>query len=211
MKTLMIVNGTIENYDFYLPWVKDFQWIICVDGGIIHAKKLGLTPDIIIGDLDSAPVAELSFFQNQKVPIQLFPKQKDKTDTQLALEYAIEKGASFVTIIGALGTRFDHTLGNVHVLDLALDKKIPVVLINEYNHIYLISDRIDVNIEQGKIISLIPFTPQVTGVYTKGLLYPLKNATLFAGVSYGISNEIIDTDGSISIDKGKLLVIQARE
>ncbi|NLP46631.1 MAG: thiamine diphosphokinase [Epulopiscium sp.] len=211
MKTLIIVNGMIENYKFYFPWITEFDYIICADGGVTHARNFGIIPNIIIGDLDSASLKDIHFFKNQNVPIQVFPTQKDKTDTQLALEFAIEKGASHITIVGALGTRFDHTLANVHLLDISLQKKVPSVLVNEYNCIYMIQDSIHLTKKLGSIVSLIPFTSQVTGVCTEGLFYSLKNATLLSGNSYGISNEMTESEANISIDKGKLLVIQVHE
>lgn len=211
MKNLIIVNGTINNYEFYLPWVKGYDQIICADGGVTHARKLGLTPTQIVGDLDSASSEDIIFFQEQGIPIQKFSKRKDKTDTHLALEYAFETDPTSITIIGGLGTRFDHSLANIHLLALSLEKKIPAVIINEYNYICMVNNTIELLSENGSIVSLLSFTPKVTGVSTQGLSYPLQDAILFSASSHGISNEIIQTSAKVSIQEGILLIIQARE
>jgi thiamine pyrophosphokinase len=172
---------------------------------------MDICPNIILGDLDSSHKEVIEFYKKKNVPIKIFPPEKDKTDTQIALEYAIDQGMSQIFIVGALGSRMDHSLANVHLLHFALKKGVDAWIINENNRICLIDKQIDLYKKNGEIVSLLPFTSEVTGVNTQGLYYPLKDGIFKIGEPYGVSNQIINTQGSVSIKSGILIVIQASE
>ena len=212
MTTLIFANGSMENYTFYKSYLnkmKPVDLIICVDGGMRHTYALDLVPHIIIGDLDSASLEILNFYKEKLVPIHTYPTKKDKTDLQIAVEYAIEHKAKEIVLLGGFGTRFDHSLGNAHILSLAVQTGVTARMINEHNCVQLIDKEIHIYGEVGDIVSLIPLTTQVEGVCTQGLEYPLKDATLMIGTSYGISNVMISTYAKIKIRTGLLYVIQA--
>lgn len=211
MKTLIFAAGDIQDYTYYEDYVNKADFIICADRGIDHSKKLEIIPDIIIGDLDSASEKSILYYKNKNVPFISFPSKKDKTDTEIALEYGIEKGATQVWIAGGIGNRFDHTLGNVHLLYSALQKNIKATLIHEYNQIDLINKELTVSGNKNDIVSLIPFTMEVTGVTTQGLYYTLNNAVLTAGCTYGISNVMTSSNAHINIKSGLLLVVKSKE
>lgn len=211
MKTLIFAAGDIQDYTYYEDYVNKADFIICADRGIDHSKKLEIIPDIIIGDLDSASEKSILYYKNKNVPFISFPSKKDKTDTEIALEYGIEKGATQVWIAGGIGNRFDHTLGNVHLLYSALQKNIKATLIHEYNQIDLINKELTVSGNKNDIVSLIPFTMEVTGVTTQGLYYALNNAVLTAGCTYGISNVMTSSNAHINIKSGLLLVVKSKE
>ncbi|NLM13681.1 MAG: thiamine diphosphokinase [Epulopiscium sp.] len=211
MNVLIFSGGEIKDYSFYKEYVDHADYIICADSGMEHGRILNIVPDIIIGDFDSASEETILFFKDKNVPFVTFPSKKDKTDTEISLEYAIEKNPSQIWIAGGLGSRFDHTLGNVHLLYLALQQNVTATLINEYNQIHLIDKEIIISGNKNDIVSLIPFTMEVRGVCTEGLYYALKEATLTAGSSYGISNVMISSKARISIQSGLLLVIQSKD
>ncbi|NLK97486.1 MAG: thiamine diphosphokinase [Epulopiscium sp.] len=211
MNVLIFAGGEIRDYSFYKEYVDRADYIICADRGMEHGRILNITPDIIIGDFDSASEESILFFKNKNVPFLTFPSKKDKTDTEISLEYAIEKRPSHIWIAGGLGSRFDHTLGNVHLLYSALQRNVAATLINEYNQIHLINKEIFISGNENDIVSLVPFTMEVRGVCTEGLYYALSNATLTAGSSYGISNVMTSPKARISIQSGLLLVIQPKD
>jgi len=211
MNILILAGGEIKDYLFYKKYVDEADFIICADRGMEHARILNLTPDLIIGDFDSASEETILFFKDQNVPFETFPSEKDKTDTEIALEYAIAKRPSHIWIVGGIGTRFDHTLGNVHLLYSALKQNVAATLINEHNQIYLTDREVIIYGNKNDIVSLIPFTMEVKGVCTEGLYYTLKDATLVAGSSYGISNVMLSSKAPIRLQSGLLLIIQAKD
>ena len=115
MKTLIVTGGNI-NINFLKEYLKEnkFNKIIAVDKGLETFDKINIMPDIIIGDFDSVKTEILKQYKNTEI-ISLNP-EKDFTDTHMALKLAIEIGSEKITIIGAIGTRIDHTLANVHIL-----------------------------------------------------------------------------------------------
>lgn len=117
-----------------------------------------------------------------------------------------------ITIIGAIGTRIDHTIANIHILKEALDKNIKARIINKNNEIWLTNkdEEIEKN-DQYKYISVIPLTNTVTGLTITGMKYPLKNYTLSIGNSLGISNEQIEKKATIQLKTGILIIIKSRD
>ena len=115
MKILILTNGTYGDYNF-CKQDESFDYIICADRGLCHARVLGIMPNLIVGDFDSTNEQDLDYFKEQGVHIETFDTHKDETDTEIAVSKAIQKGATEVTIYGGLGSRLDHNLANVHLL-----------------------------------------------------------------------------------------------
>ena len=209
MKAIIISNGSIQDYTFYKKILNDYDLIICADGGANHAKCMGLIPDVIIGDFDSVDQNDLNTMKRQDTKILSYPPIKDETDTQLAIEYAIENGCNDLILIGCLGSRFDHSFANVSLLKMIVDKGCKGTIINENNQIYLVDSSIELSGESGDVVSLLPITDKVTGITSQGLYYSLKDAEMKFGIPYGISNVFTQSNVSIAIDSGLLLVIRA--
>lgn len=211
-KTAVIVcNGSISDYSYLKKYFDKSKYIICVDGGAAHLRKFEIKPDVLLGDFDSINKADFEYFRDNAVEILQFPSEKDMTDTELAVELAISKGYKTLVFIGALGTRYDHSISNIFILRQLLDKGINGVIVNEKNEITLIRDTIKINKEEGLKVTLLPLSETVEGVTTKGLYYPLLNAVLLMGSTWGVSNEFISDIAEISISKGLLLVIKSRD
>lgn len=138
--------------------------------------------------------------------------EKDLTDTEAGIDLAIKLKSTQITIIGAIGTRQDHTIANIHILKKALDKNIKSKIINEKNEIELINKDIVLKKDNKyKYISIIPLTSKVTELTIEGMKYSLKNYTLEIGNSLGISNEQIDEFAEIKIKSGILIIIKSRD
>lgn len=213
MKAVIICNGDINDYSFFDDICRDDCLIICCDGGIRHTFKADIIPNYIIGDFDSAPKDIADYYIDKGVVIERFPTKKDSTDTELAVNFALELGADKIDIFGAIGTRIDHTLANIHSLTNALEKGIKARMINEHNIIQIINSRIDLTGKTGDLLSLIPLSDNVLGVTTFGLEYPLNDALLKTGIgaSLGVSNRFINQNASVVIKKGLLIVIQSKD
>jgi thiamine pyrophosphokinase len=182
--------------------------IICCDGGARHFRYLGIKPDVIIGDMDSIDPASLASYSTSGIKIIKYPANKDFTDTELALDYALGLKPESIFIWGALGGRIDHTLANVFLLDKGKEKGIRTYLVDEYGEVFVLDKETAFINETGKTVSLLALSPEVTGITLSGFLYPLKEGTLIMGECRGISNIITDARAGISIRQGKLLVIK---
>ncbi|MGI6703118.1 MAG: thiamine diphosphokinase [Clostridia bacterium] len=208
MKAAVICHGSIWDFEFHRRLLKDCDIIICADGGAYHVKKMGMQPHVIIGDFDSCTREFAQSFSGAKI-IE-YPSEKDDTDAQLAVEYALSNGADYIMLLGATGTRIDHTIANIGLLLCIADKGVVGELINEYNRATIIKDRALVK-GKGSLVSLIPYGGDVRGVTLKGFKYPLYDFTLEMGSSRGISNQLVDDIGEISITSGWLLVVLSRD
>ena len=211
MKIGIITNGLVLDYEFYKPKLKDYDLLICADGGLKHAFKLGVIPQVAIGDFDSTPPGILDYYQKTKCEFIQYAVRKDETDTELALDYALAKNPSDVDVLVGIGTRFDHSLANIHLLKKVLDQGILGRIITENNEIMLVDSDVKIEGEIGEGISLMPLTQFVTHVFTTGLEYPIENGTLEIGKPYGVSNYMTHTTGCIEFKSGLLLVIKYRD
>ncbi len=207
MKAAVICNGTVNSYDTARAYAEKADLIISCDGGIRHCDAMGIKPDLLAGDFDSADPEMLEEYKKRGIEVLTVPCEKDFTDCELGVREAMKRGADDITLLGCTGTRFDHTLANCHMLMLPLRAGISARLVDEHNIIYLIDRIIDMNVKIGQTISLMPVTTCAKGVCTKGLYYPLNEGTLSIGSSYGISNKAVEEKVEISLTEGILLVM----
>ncbi len=210
MKIAIFSNGTINNYS-YIKNYGEFDIVICCDGGLKHASKIDVFPNFIIGDFDSVNPSLLSSYEKQGSEVIRFNQEKNETDTELAMLMAIKKKPDEIFMFGSTGTRFDHTLANVHVLVHALNAGVKASIIDENNEIMLVNDEITISGKVGDYVSLIPFINNIDGITTSGLKYKLNNEPLFMGTPRGISNELTEEKATIKIKHGVLAVIKSRD
>ncbi len=213
-KVLILTGGKIE--DSFLSEriaTEHYSMMIAADHGLIAADRLGIALDYIVGDFDSVSEAVLRKYRDTSTPIETFPTEKDKTDTEIAIELALKNNATAIDIIGATGSRLDHVLANIHLLLRPMQLKINVCIIDPNNKIYLRNESFKVEKREqfGDYVSLLPYTEQVNGLTLKGFKYPLNNITLSSGTSLGISNEIKEETAWIIFTHGVLIVIEAKD
>jgi len=214
MKESLIVSGGNVDKNNIAKLIEEnsFTYIIAVDKGVEILDALGVIPDNIIGDFDSVNIEILKKYEDMNIAIHKLETEKDYTDTHMALKLAIELGSSEITIAGAIGSRIDHTLSNIHLLDEANSKNVQCKIVDEKNEIMVIDKNIMIEKdEKYKYISLIPLTDEVEGVTLEGFKYGLENRTLKIGESIGISNEQVSDIAQIKIEKGKLIVIKSKD
>jgi thiamine pyrophosphokinase len=181
--------------------------IIAADGGGRTVLGLGLAPDLVVGDLDSLPAEAVSELRRRKVPFIEFPREKDKTDSQLSLEEAIARGATEITLTGVWGGRFDQALANVFLLRWAAGKGVDCRIVEEHGEIALVDAFTEVAGEAGDTVSLLALDP-CRGVELEGFKYLVPEGRLDPGSSLGVSNELIQRSGKIHIKSGSLLVVR---
>lgn len=211
MKTIVVTGGNIKE-DYIEQYFKQntAKFIIAVDKGLEILDKIAITPTHIIGDFDSINPEILTKYVN--IPIYKLNPEKDFTDTHMALELAIELKSTEIYILGAIGSRIDHTIGNIHVMKKALDNNIICKMLDENNEIEIINKSITLMKDKNfKYISLLPLTESVTNITLIGFKYPLKKYLLKIGESIGISNEQIDEMAYIEFDEGLLIVIKSKD
>ena len=213
MNTLIITGGTINKrlLEDYLSNYK-FDNIIVVDRGLEVLDKLGVMPNYIIGDFDSINKKVLKRYENINIPITYLKPEKNFTDTYEAIKLAIKIGSKDITIIGAIGTRIDHSLSNVHILKETLNKKIMAKIVNENNQIMLVDKKTTIKKDDNyKYISIIPLTTKIEGVTLTGFKYLLNSATINIGESIGISNEQIEENATLRIEEGIAILIFSKD
>ncbi|MDR1067189.1 MAG: thiamine diphosphokinase [Clostridiales bacterium] len=184
------------------------ELIICCDSGLRHARALGLTPDYIVGDMDSVDPDTLNFYESRGVPVMRYSAKKDMTDLEIAVKLALDKNVSGITVFGALNGRLDHVLGSIHALVPALSAKTPAVLEGENERVTLTDGISAVSARKGTIISMFPLTSAVLGVTTRGFEYPLNDGALTIGSARGLSNVLTEDKAEISVKEGILVIIE---
>lgn len=211
MDVLIVGSGSVESTELLQQTASLAQLLICADGGARYFMQSEMTPHVLLGDFDSIDASLLHAYEKEGVELVKYPARKDYTDMELALDYAAEHGATRVFIMGAMGSRIDHSLSNLQLLHKLLEKGIRGVILNENNRVYLIQDKIKISRMEEYKLSLLPATPVVEGVTTEGLAWPLFNYTMKMGTGIGISNEFAEETATIRISSGRLYVILSRD
>ena len=180
---------------------------IAADSGYENAIALGEKPDILLGDFDSISVRPDKDIETVEVP-----SEKDFTDTQLAIETAVRKGADDIVIIGGLSGRLDHTLSNLSALEDLWSKRIHAVATDGFNRVrYIDSSSALIPRSHYKYLSVIAVSDVLKGVDIEGCKYPLKNAKISRSFQFAVSNEITGNCALIAIRKGKAFIVESAE
>ncbi|MBC7260321.1 MAG: thiamine diphosphokinase [Chloroflexi bacterium] len=207
MRTLVVAASVGADSSALARLAESAQLIIAADGGAALALAAGIRPHVVVGDMDSLSAELADSLRRNGVEIRTFPSRKDETDLELALLEAIRRGAEEITIVGALGGRLDHTLGNVYLLTMPQLRGKDVRLVDGRVEAFVVWGRAEIRGGRGDTVSLIPLTPEVRGVQTEGLEYPLRRESLFMGPGRGISNVLLGPVARVSTSDGILLVV----
>lgn len=207
MKAALFINGEFEKNDRIIQQINQSDLLVAVDGGLQHLKNSGLTPHIIIGDLDSIDSAELDYYQNISVNIIKFPVQKDETDLELAVDYVMNLGFEEILILGATGGRIDHFLVNFLFFSNPKYMNQNLKILTKDSEIFYCKSEQLIQGAPGDLVSLIPISEVVSDVHTTGLLYPLIGENLLRWKSRGISNQMTDQSAKIVFGSGELLCV----
>ena len=211
MKAFIYIGGTV-NPDNITEHPKADDLTIAADVGALNAKKLGDIPEMIVGDFDSAKLEELEK-EFPRAEIVTVPKEKDFTDTELAIDAALKKGAKELVIIGGLDGRLDHALSNISILSSLWEMRIYTVITDGKNRVrYMNSSSTLIAKSHFTYLSIIPLSEKLKGLSIEGCKYPLANKTVLKSQpSLTISNEITGNCALISVRKGECLIIESKD
>ena len=177
--------------------------IIAADSGQITAAKCGVIPHLIVGDFDSSDLPSQTDAEIIRVPA-----EKDDTDTMLACNLAIQRGARRITILGGTGGRIDHSLSNLFLLEKWKANGIDIVLCDGDNRVrVLLDETVHLSSDGFRYFSLIALEPATVSV--SGCTYPLRSASLIRTEPYAVSNEIMDDAAQITVCGGVVLLIES--
>lgn len=206
MRIIIFANGNLPNLEKALTLLRTDDFILCADGGTRHALALGITPNVIIGDLDSVTF-DLQPLAEKGVQVIQHPTDKNETDLELAIDHAISLNPDQILILAALGGRMDQTLANIALLSNIQLAACNIKLTDSVEEIFFCRDQAKVEGRSGDIVSLIPWQGEVTGVFTENLRWHLHHETLYPDKTRGISNEMTADVATITIQSGLLLIV----
>lgn len=204
-KCIIIANGKSPSkkvVNYFLE--KGFKAIICADGGANSAKKLGLIPNFIIGDLDSINTEVIKYFRSRSEIIQI--KRQSDTDVEKCLKFAIKKGFKEVILLGVTGDRLDHTICNLGIV-IKFFNKIKIHISAENSFLSAFNKSIKIKTKIGETISLYAFDNR-TFITSKGLSYPLKESNLAFGEKESTSNVAVSESVELDISGGIIFIIR---
>ncbi len=210
-RAVVFANGELVNNTAVHTLLQPDDTLVAADGGYLHMKKLGLRPHLIIGDLDSLPAPEVESLRAAGVELEIYPREKDATDLELALVRLAERGVHEIRVVAALGGRLDQTLANLYLLEMDELKGIDVRLDDGREEILIIRSKATVTGTPGDTLSLLSMEGCSKGITTQGLKYPLKGETLCPSRSRGISNVMLEPEAVIEVRTGALLCIHTRQ
>lgn len=206
MKRCVIVGGAdIESYELIRRKISRDDYFIFCDSGLLHKEKLGVEPDLIVGDFDSCENPNLN------VETIVLPCEKDDTDTVFAVKEAVKRGFDDFLLIGTVGKRLDHTLGNVSILLYLFSIGKKAEMIDDYSEMQIVARETVFVDDSYSFFSLLNISGEADGITVKNAKYPLDNAKITCEYQYGISNEPLHGKISeITVKKGKMLLIKIR-
>lgn len=198
------------------PWaleeIRSGDFIVGADRGALFLLQNKISVDYALGDFDSVTSEEFIAIKGWcQEAASCDPVEKDYTDSELAVIWALAQKPAEIVLLGVLGTRMDHSLANIHLLSKCLQKGISSRIVGEKNEIFLVDNDISISRGHYSYVSILPLTIEVTGITLEGFQYPLNRATLQLGQALGVSNKILGEIGKISVETGQLLVIKSED
>lgn len=206
MKRCVIVGGAdINNYEYIRSKLCQDDFFVFCDSGLKHLESLQVKPGLIVGDFDSHDNPHLD------VETIVLPCEKDDTDTVFAIKESLKRGFDDFLLIGVVGARLDHTLGNVSIL-LMLDKVGKKgKIIDDYSEMEIVSSEPSYIEDSYSFFSLLNISGIAKGITIENAKYPLNNGEITCEYQYGVSNEVTPgKTAKVTVKEGKLLLIKDR-
>ena len=210
MRAIIFANGEFADPQGARDLLRPSDLIIATDGGTRHALAAGMTPHIVIGDLDSLSPADQARVEATGTQVVRYPSRKDETDLELALLHAVREGATEIIILAALGGRLDQTIANVLLLSLPELSGLDVRIVEGVQTAFLIQGgrgELLVEGQPGDTVSLIPLGGDAVGVTAEGLEWPLREDTMHFGPARGVSNVLTAQIARVRVRRGLLLCV----
>ena len=200
----MIIGGAdIGRYDRIHSYLREDDFYICCDSGLKHREKLGIIPNLIVGDFDS--------YKNPHMDVEtiILPCEKDDTDTVFAVKEALSRGFQDFLLVGVIGGRLDHTLGNVSLLLMLGAQGKEAMALDDFSEMQIVSDQPAQIENRYAYFSLLNISGTAQGITIKNAKYPLAEAEISCEYQYGISNEVLPGKYAVvTVKQGRLLLIK---
>lgn len=200
----MIIGGAdIGRYDRIHSYLREDDFYICCDSGLKHREKLGINPNLIVGDFDS--------YKNPHMDVEtiILPCEKDDTDTVFAVKEALSRGFQDFLLVGVIGGRLDHTLGNVSLLLMLDAQGKEAMALDDFSEMQIVSDQPAQIENRYAYFSLLNISGTAQGITIKNAKYPLAEAEISCEYQYGISNEVLPGKYAVvTVKQGRLLLIK---
>jgi thiamine pyrophosphokinase len=207
MKCVIVTGGDAPRKIDLQKQISDAPLVIAVDGAADLFDRWGLVPHYIIGDMDTAASGSLSRLADAGAVAVTLQREKNETDSEAAMNFALKSGADDIVILGATGGRFDHTMGNIAMLVRAARASARCRIIDKMNEMWAATGEHDVFGRIGQTVSIVALTGDLI-VTAANLKYPLQNLKLGVDASRGISNIIVDSPAHLSISGGYALIVK---
>lgn len=209
MNVAIVTGGTPPSENLLRKYLKEVDFIIAADRGSECLYNYNIIPDLLLGDFDSARKEILDDLKPKVKEVIKFPPEKDYTDTEIAIIEAIKRGAGKIYLFGGVGSRIDHTLGNIGLLLTTKKKGARLEIIDDNNRFYLGKNKMTLFGKYGENISFHALCDKVTNFKIKGAKYNLESYDMSLLDPRAICNEFVDTPIEISYEKGELLIIHS--
>ncbi|MBI5123323.1 thiamine diphosphokinase [Candidatus Roizmanbacteria bacterium] len=212
-RAVIFVNGNLSDLSQAKKIITKEDCLIAADGGVKHVLKLGLVPQVVIGDFDSTPknIFKKIGRTRRSAPTKIikYPTKKNKTDFELAIDYCLEKKFQEIIIFGIFGDRIDHLMANIFLLAKTQieNKSVKIKIVEGKKEIFILNKEIVINGKINDEVSIIPVSEKLEGTTTEGLYYRLIDDTLFFGSTRGVSNVLNKTSAKITVANGIALVV----
>jgi thiamine pyrophosphokinase len=210
MRVVIFANGVLPNSESIKKILLPDDFLLGVDGGARLIMQLDLMPTFVMGDLDSLNEDDMYELGSTDVRTHQYPRDKDETDLELALQYAMELNPTSIVVAAALGGRIDQTLANIFLLTDLLLSHVDIRLDDGVEEVFFCRNNALVNGKIGDTVSLIPWNMEVKGVTTTGLKWTLNGENLLPYKTRGISNEMLKETATVKIQSGLLLIVHRR-
>lgn len=211
MKVVIVCGGNPPSKNLLQCECKDARFLICADSGANCVYRYNMNPDFLVGDFDSINSQVLEYYKSVNTNLEIYDAEKDDTDSEIAIQKAVDLGASEIVLLGATGNRLDHVFGNIGLLRISLEKGIKARLKDEYNELYLINKNSVLKGKCGETFSLQAYGSKVTNLSIKGAKYSLDGYDLEIGDPITVSNEFIHKDVFIEFDEGTLMIFYSKD
>ena len=206
MSRCVIIGGAdIIDYEKTREYLRQEDFLIFCDCGLRHREGLGVAPKLVVGDFDS--------FENPGLETEtiVLPCEKDDTDTVFAVKEALKRGFDDFLLLGVIGQRIDHTLGNVSVLKMLYDRGVPAVIVDDYCEMQAVGKEVAYVDDSYPYFSLINIFGITKGITIKNAKYPLSDAEIACDYQYGVSNEVIKGKrAEVSVSDGCILLVKVK-
>lgn len=209
MDVLIVSGGTEPSKELLLKYKNKASFIIGVDKGCNVLYKYNITPNLIVGDFDSGDLKVVEYFKNTGIEVRKYSTHKDYTDTHLAYNIAKELGdVKKIYLLGATGTRFDHSLGNLGLFLNSLEDEIYLEIVDDNNIMFIVDRKTTIKNRKNKVLSFHGLSDEVRNFTIKNAKYELERYNLKLLEPRAICNEFLDgEDVQIDFDSGKILVM----